>query len=103
MLSFHGLDVVLFFFFRQKKETDLAGSNDALTLLHLQQQVITLTTAKTALEDVQRQVHETALHNFTSAKAAKRKPCLSFQTSTSSCLTAMDWQRNHPTVNTAKS
>ena len=26
---------------RQKKETDLAGSNDALTLLHLQQQVIT--------------------------------------------------------------
>ena len=53
---------------RQKKETDLAGSNDALTLLHLQQQVITLTTAKTALEDVQRLVHETALHNFTSAQ-----------------------------------
>ena len=53
---------------RQKKETDLASSNNALTLLHLQQQVITLTMAKTALEDVQRLVHETALHNFTSAQ-----------------------------------
>ena len=37
---------------RQKKETDLTNSNDALTLLRLQQQVLTLTTAKAALEDV---------------------------------------------------
>ena len=53
---------------RQKKETDLAGNNDALTLLRLQQQVLKLTTAKAALEDVQKLVHETALHNFTSAQ-----------------------------------
>ena len=53
---------------RQKQEIDLAGTNDALTLLRLQQQVLTLITAKTALDDVQRIVHETALHNFTSAQ-----------------------------------
>ena len=53
---------------RQKKETDSAGNNDALTLLRLQQQVLQLTTAKTALEDVQKLVHETALYNFTSAQ-----------------------------------
>ena len=53
---------------RQKKDTDSTGSNDALTLLRLQQQVLTLTTAKTALEDVQRLVQGTALHNFTSAQ-----------------------------------
>ena len=53
---------------RQKKETDSACNNDALTLLRLQQQVIQLTTAKTALEDIQKLVHETALYNFTSAQ-----------------------------------
>ena len=53
---------------RQKKEKDSACHNDALTLLRLQQQVIQLTTAKTALEDVQKLVHETALYNFTSAQ-----------------------------------
>ena len=53
---------------RQKKGTDSAYNNDALTLLRLQQQVLQLTTAKTALEDVQKLVHETALYNFTSAQ-----------------------------------
>ena len=43
---------------RQKKETDSAGNNDALTLLRLQQQVLQLTAAKAALEDVQKLVHE---------------------------------------------
>ena len=53
---------------RQKKETDFVGNNDALTLLRLQQQVHKLTAAKTALEDVQKLVHETALYNFTCAQ-----------------------------------
>ena len=53
---------------RQKKETDVAGNNDALTLLRLQQHVLKLTAAKTALEDVQQLVHETALYTFTSAQ-----------------------------------
>ena len=52
---------------RQKKGTDSACNNDALTLLRLQQ-VVQLTTAKTALEDIQKLVHETALYNFTSAQ-----------------------------------
>ena len=53
---------------RQKKGTDLTDNDDALTLLRLQQQVLQLTTAKTALEDIQKLVHETALYNFTSAQ-----------------------------------
>ena len=53
---------------RQKQGTDSAYNNDAPTLLRLQQHVVQLTTAKTALEDIQRLVHETALHNFTSAQ-----------------------------------
>ena len=57
---------------RQKKETDSAGNNDVLSLLRLQQQVIELTTAKAALEDVQKQVHETASYNFTSAQDRRR-------------------------------
>ena len=52
----------------QKKETDSADNNDALTLLRLQQQVLQLTAAKAALDDVQKLVHETALYNFTSAQ-----------------------------------
>ena len=54
---------------RQKKGTESTeDNNDALTLLRLQQHVLQLTTAKTALEDIQRLVHETALCNFTSAQ-----------------------------------
>ena len=53
---------------RQKKGMDSTGDNDALTLLRLQQQVLQLTTAQTALEDIQKLVHETALYNFTSAQ-----------------------------------
>ena len=45
-----------------------ASSNDALTLLSLQQQVLQLTTAKATLDDVQKLVHETTLYNFTSAQ-----------------------------------
>ena len=37
-------------------------------MLRLQQQVLQLTTAKTALEDIQKLVHETALYNFSSAQ-----------------------------------
>ena len=51
---------------RQKKVPALASNNDALTLLSLQQQVLQLTTAKAALDDVQKLVH--ALYNFTSAQ-----------------------------------
>ena len=130
---------------RQKKAPVPASSNDALTLLSLQQQVLQLTTAKATLDDVQKLVHETTLYNFTSAQdrrtlstaqscldslrirleahantveetvkqrqvslalcqrqetaeapvllaglSAKRKPCLPFQTSTSSCSTTSD-------------
>ena len=46
---------------RQKKVPVLASNNDALTLLSLQQQVLKLTTAKVALDDVQKLVHETTL------------------------------------------
>ena len=54
---------------RQKKGTESAeDTNDALTLLRLQQHVLQLTIAKTARDDIQRLVHETALYNFTSAK-----------------------------------
>ena len=53
---------------RQKKEKDSASKNDALTLLRLQQQLLQLTAATAALEDVQKLVHETALYNFTSAQ-----------------------------------
>ena len=54
---------------RQKKRTESTeDNNDVLTLLRLQQHVLQLTTAKTALEDIQRLVHETALYNFTSAQ-----------------------------------
>ena len=52
---------------RQKKGTESTEDNDdALTLLRLQQHVLQLTTAKTALEDIQKLVHETSLYNFTS-------------------------------------
>lgn len=54
---------------RQKKGTETTENNDdALTLLRLQQHVLQLTTANTALEDIQTLVHETALYNFTSAQ-----------------------------------
>ena len=53
---------------RQKKTPAPASSNDALTLLSLQQQVLQLTTAKATLDDVQKLVHETTLYNFTSAQ-----------------------------------
>ena len=53
---------------RQKKAPVPTSSNDALTLLSLQQQVLQLTTAKATLDDVQKLVHETTLYNFTSAQ-----------------------------------
>ena len=54
---------------RQTKKTEnTQDSNDALTLLRLQQHVLQLTTAKAALEDIQTLVHETTLSNFTSAQ-----------------------------------
>ena len=134
----------------QKKAPTPENSNDALTLLTLQQQVLQLTTARATLDDVLKLVHETTLYNFTSAQdrrtlntaqscldslrirleahantveetvkqrqvslvlrqrqetaevpelpaelSAKRKPCLLFQTSTSSCLTAMQRRPAH--------
>ena len=130
---------------RQKKAPTPENSNDALTLLTLQQQVLQLTTARATLDDVLKLVHKSTLYNFTSAQdrrtlntaqscldslrirleahantveetvkqrqvslvlrqrqkteevpglpaelSAKRKPCLLFQTSTSSCLTATE-------------
>ena len=51
-----------------EKGTESTDNNNALTLLRLQQHVLQLTTAKAALEDIQRLVHETALYNFTSAQ-----------------------------------
>ena len=54
---------------RRQKETPAPEiSNDALTLLSLQQQVLQLTTARATLEDVLKLVHETTLSNFTSAQ-----------------------------------
>ena len=46
---------------------DTQDNNDALTLLRLQQQVLQLTTAKVALEDIQTLVQR-LLCNFTSAQ-----------------------------------
>ena len=53
---------------RQKKAPAPENSNDALTLLSLQQQVLQLTTARATLDDVLKLVHETTLYNFTSAQ-----------------------------------
>ena len=53
---------------RQKKAPTPENSNDALTLLTLQQQVLQLTTARPTLDDVLKLVHETTLYNFTSAQ-----------------------------------
>ena len=53
---------------RQKEVPTPENSNDALTLLTLQQQVLQLTTAKATLDDVLKLVHESTLYNFTSAQ-----------------------------------
>ena len=53
---------------RQKKAPTPENSNDALTLLILQQQVLQLTAASATLGDVLKLAHETTLYNFTSAQ-----------------------------------
>ena len=53
---------------RQNEAPTPENSNDALTLLTLQQQVLQLTTARATLDDVLKLVHESTLYNFTSAQ-----------------------------------
>ena len=53
---------------RQKKAPIPENSNEALTLLSLQQQVYQLTAARATLANVLTLVHETPLYNFTSAQ-----------------------------------
>ena len=53
---------------RQKKAPTPGSSNEALTLLTLQQQVLQLTAARATLDEVLELVHETTLSNFTSAQ-----------------------------------
>ena len=52
---------------RQKAPTPV-NSNEALTLLILQQQVLQLTAARATLDEVLKLVHETPLYNLTSAQ-----------------------------------
>ena len=56
----------------QKKAPTPENSNEALTLLTLQQQVLQLTAAGATLDNVLKLVHETTLYNFTVRKTAGR-------------------------------
>ena len=53
---------------RRQKAPTPANSNEALTLLTLQQQVLQLTAARATLDEVLELVHETPLYNLTSAQ-----------------------------------